>query len=691
MNRAQRRRRQKPNNKSRANINTADLPTQLQDAFAAYHAGRRPPAAATCREILKHTPGQVDALHLLGIITHEDGDAKEAARLISQAINLDPAQPSFYNSMGIILKACGKPAEAARCYRAALELAPDDPGVLNNLANTLRDQGRLDEATCHFERALAINPHDAPTHFNMALALEDLGKDEEAIAGYRRALEDDPNYCDVINNLGLLLLKQAKPDEAITHFNRLLEIDPGSADAYNNLGHAHQQRRKLGEAETAYRRAIEIEPDHADAHYNLGLVLREQGQPSEAINYFKRALECNPLLVDAYTCLGEIYEKTHQLAELENHTEKMLQLDPDNPEANWLVARMLRRNGKHKEARQRLSRIQIPTDNDQTTMGIHFEFGRLYDLDHNSDQAFQHFSEGNRLQALSPEAYIADKDRYLRNIRALRDFYTDKWVQSPAAFSTEYSTQAPAFIIGFPRSGTTLLGQILDSHPQVQVLEEKPALESVQLALAEMPDGYPGALAKLSDSDLIHLRTHYFNAAKKYIARNPDLLLVDKHPLNINYVGLITRLFPNAKLVFALRHPCDVCLSCFMQSFRPNDAMVSFFTIKDTAIFYDEVMRLWQQSVVILRPDFHEVRYETLVEDFKTEVAGLLDFLGLEWNDAVMDYNRHAKTQVNVDTPSYSQVTEPIYQRARYRWQRYQRHFEPVMGLLRSHLDYFKY
>jgi tetratricopeptide (TPR) repeat protein len=691
MNRAQRRGKHKQRNTTQSAAPAIDVQHSLHEAFADYHAGRRPAAAHNCRMVLEQAPDQVDALHLLGVITNEDGNPREAAGLVSRAITLDPAQPSFHNSMGVILRSHGKLEEAATCYRTALKLAPGDSGAMNNLANTLRDQGRLAEAADQLSRALEINPADAATHYNMALALEDLGKLEDAVVSYRRALEYAPDDSNTIGNLGLVYLLLGNPAEALVYFNRLLALDPQAADTHNNIGNAHRLAGDLDQATLSYRRAIACQPQYADAHFNLGLIQQEAGDLEEAIDCYQHALEHNALMAAAHVGLAEIYEKQNRLDRLPHHLTAAMQLEPDNVSANRLAAVMLRREGKYKEALQKLSRLALPATEDQITESIHFELGRLYDLDHQSDRAMHHFAEGNRLQVRNTDSRVADKERYLAWIRQLRDYFSQNGGAFHPLASCSPGLNTPMFLIGFPRSGTTLLDQILDSHPQIQVMEEKPALEKILQDVARRLEGYPRALAGLSNDDREQLRLQYFSIVEQSLVRRPDTLLIDKFPLNICHVGLINRIFPEARLILALRHPYDVCLSCFMQSFVLNDAMANFSTIGDTAVLYDEVMRLWQQSVRIFAPNFHSLHYESLVDDFRGEVSSLLEFLGVGWDDAVLNYTTHAKTRGSINTPSYQQVTEPVYRRAKYRWERYHSYLEPVKGLLHQHVEYFGY
>lgn len=204
-------------------------------------------------------------------------------------------------------------------------------------------------------------------------------------------------------------------------------------------------------------------------------------------------------------------------------------------------------------------------------------------------------------------------------------------------------------------------------------------------------EGYPGALAALSPERIGDLRAQYMAQAARYLDPAGGDRFIDKMPLNIIDLGLIVRLFPGARIILALRHPCDCCLSCFMQSFVANDAMANFHTLEDAAGLYAEVMGLWAEYRRLLPMNVHRIRYEDLVGDLEGEARRLLDFLELEWDERVLEYSRHARERKQITTPSYNQVTEAIYTRARYRWQRYEEQMAPIMPLLAPYIEAFGY
>ena len=261
------------------------------------------------------------------------------------------------------------------------------------------------------------------------------------------------------------------------------------------------------------------------------------------------------------------------------------------------------------------------------------------------------------------------------------------WLATWKDISPPAKDRTPAFIIGFPRSGTTLTEQILSAYPLLRTLDEKPTLDTM---LAQLPS-YPDALAPLNDTQAEALRTVYYGAANEFIDTGGAARTVDKMPLNIIHTVSIKRLFPAAKLILVVRHPCDACLSCFMQHFVINSSMANFFSLEDSARFYEKIMGLWLKSARLLALDYNIIRYEDLVSDFETETRKMLDFLELEWDPAVADFAAHARLRGKILTPSYHQVTQEIYQSAKYRWQRYRDQFTDVKETLAPFVTEFGY
>ena len=552
--------------------------------------------------------------------------------------------------------------------------------------------GRLQPAGGLYEEILRADPNHAHALHLLGVIAHQTGRHQLAVQRIRRAIEANPNAAAFHNNLGATYTALRKLDEAVASCRRAVQLDPGFVEAYNNLGDALREQGKLDEAVASCRRALELKPDHAKAHHNLANALKDQGKVDEAEAGYRRALQIEPDLALAHGNLAILYEELNRSQEAESAVAEGLRVAPDNPLINLVAARCEERQGRYAQAIDRLDNLAARGPRRGTIVqDVHYQLGRLCDRAGHDARAFAHFSEANRLASQHIQDSPIDKQRYFQEIDVLGETFSQNWVNSWSAGGSPPASEAPVFLVGFPRSGTTLLDVILDSHPGIQILEEKPAVSAIGKSLQSMPGGYPGAMAELTPPAIEELRNVYFRTADRFIDREPGKVLIDKLPLNTIRTGLILRVFPAAKFIVAVRHPCDVCLSCFMQDFKINDAMASFFTLEDSARLYDKVMRLWQQYVRVLPHSYCVVRYEDLVDDFEAQTRRLLRFVGVDWNDAVRQYHQHAVQKRNISTPSYRQVTEPIYKRACNRWRRYAEQLEPIMSVLEPHIEHFGY
>jgi tetratricopeptide (TPR) repeat protein len=387
--------------------------------------------------------------------------------------------------------------------------------------------------------------------------------------------------------------------------------------------------------------------------------------------------------------LAELLERLARLDEAKKYIERGLALNNRHPVLLLAAARVARNESRTKDAITLLEAVDVRSLDHGISAEIQVLLGQLYDRLGDSGRAFPLFVEGKRQLALSTQSG-ENANHYLKTIESADRYLTKRLVDSVGC-EDGATDEDPVFLVGFPRSGTTLLEQVLDSHPSLQALEEKPAVEIMEQAFLGWAGDREDALAELDPGQIAHLRQVYFAEVSRHVKLGLGARLVDKLPLNIVKAPLIWRIFPHARFILALRHPCDVCLSCFMQSFAVNQAMASFFTLENTARTYAGVMGLWQKFDRMLPLQCHRVRYEDLVENFEVEIRALLDFLGVGWNDAVLNHVEHAKQRSVINTPSYHQVTRPIYQHAKYRWKRYAREFDPVMPILQPYIKYFGY
>ena len=582
----------------------------------------------------------------------------EAEALYASVCEADKVDGDAWIMRGIINRKLGLFADAEACSRRALQVAPDLAAAHQALGTALQGQGRMDEAIASYRHAAQLQPGLAETHYLLGNALRETGDPVGAIVSYRRAVEINPDFVEALCNLGAVL----------------------------------NSREKVQEAVEALNRAVKLRPDSPQILCNMALVLFGAGRYEEALDKYRQALRLKPDFEDAICQLTGLLEKMNQLGEAAEMVERHLPQFPNNPDLLIVAGKLKRRDKQIDAALAHFEKAALQPLGAMGLGNLHKEIGRLYDSKNEPERAFWHWEEGNRLVAVAVAGDFGSGTQYLDRVRRMRSYLPGERLGEAdlAGVADDPGEDAPVFLLGFARSGTTLLEQILDSHPALQTLGEKGTVAAMVKEFEAIVQGRTDPL-NLTANEIVHLREVYFREASKCVERKAGMLLVDKMPLDTVNVHVIWRVFPKARFILAIRHPCDVCLSCFMQGFRANEAMLSFLTLESTARTYGEVMQIWQAALERLPLNYHRIRYEDLVVNFEPEARALLDFMGVEWHDAVLNHAEHASKRSSIKTPSYHQVTQPIYQHAKYRWKRYTPQFEPVMPTLKPFIEYFGY
>ena len=534
-----------------------------------------------------------------------------------------------------------------------------------------------------------LPPAAADAWTNLVAALSDARRWDDAEAAFDSAVRAGVNDPSLLANRARMDLLRGRTGSAARFAEQGLALDRGHLSCAVALTMARLESGDAEAAEALARQIVGNAPAYADGWVALGAALERLRRTGEAVSAYEKALEIAPDDLEARANLADLHERTNNLEHAQALIDRVLQQAPDHPFANRVAATLARRRGEAEAAIARLERFADAYATPGIRQGIRFELGRLHDRGGDPATAFAHFHEANRIQAESAAAARFDPADYRRNIRTLRETLSADWCAGWTPLPVA-DGDAPVFLVGFPRSGTTLLDQMLDSHPGVQVAEEKPMMEELK-RLADERSGYPGGLAGMSATDQSGLRRAYWDRAGDYIDRKDGAVFVDKLPLNLEKAVLIHRVFPDARFILALRHPADCVLSCFMQAFRPNIAMNNFHTVEDAARLYDLVFGVWEQARALLPLQVHQVRYEDVVADMRAEVEGLLTFLDLPWDDAVLDYTENAQRRGQINTPSYNQVTEPIYTRARGRWTRYRDQMSGALETLEPWIERYGY
>ena len=660
----------------------------LMQAVQALQRGQFKDAIRHSRAHLARSPDDFHGHHLLGIALCEDGDLEAGRAAVERAAALDPTNPEPYYNLGGVLLAHQDLAGAEQCYRRALQLRPDHASAWNNLGSLLTQQERHDEAREAYRRVLHLQPRHAAAYRNLANLQLAAGELADAEACYRKSLALEPDNLTSLLGLGGALFTQGRASEARQLLEQALRRQPDHPELLGVLGGMLLQGGSYEEAERALRRAVEIDPALVDARDNLGVALGNLGRIDEARECYQAVLEAQPDHIRARANLAKLLEMSHQTDAAREVAMAGLARQPDYAALQVVIARCDRREGELEQAARRLEDLLERAGDRNAPKEVHFELGTIYDRLERYDEAFDQFSLGNQRAAEWWRHIGGSADTFMDGLGVLRQRYDRDWVASWTAAAAP-APRTPVFLLGFQRSGTTLLDAILDSHTQLQVMEEAPALLALVDRLARGA-GYPDALAGLAPSDIAALRALYDRQVDQALQRQPETRLVDKMPLNTAHLGLIQRVFPGAPIILAVRHPLDVCLSCFMQDFDLNSFMSNFQSLEGVARVYAEVMELASCYQQLLPLNLLPVRYEDLVADFNGQVQRILTFLDLPWEQGLTDFATRARGRL-INTPSYHQVSQPIYQRASHRWRHYERHLAPIREPLQPFIERFGY
>lgn len=584
----------------------------------------------------------------------QQGNLKAAEKTVKAFLKSAPNHPDGLHLMGLIVFQLGKAAQAADWIGRAIMAGSRVPDHHKNHGFALKSAGQLEAAVEAYARATELAPLDAAAWNDYGTVLSALGRNKSAEKVYRQAIQLAPRDPKAFVNLASLLERTNRARDAIALAEQAVAISPGLAPALNVLGNA-------------YRGAGDLE---------------------QAITQFEAARAADPDALDPITNLAAVMEETSKLDDAVSLCREVLDRASGHPAATMILARCLRRRGDADEALSALAALDLSGVALELRRDIAYEKALLNDRVGDPATAFAAMTETNALsmQALGVDETLGDP--FLERVAAIK-----QWTEGHASGLPKPScpvgddNPAPIFLIGFPRSGTTLLGQILDAHSGLVMAEEQTFLDQV---IADI-DGYPDAIDRLGAEDVVLLRQRYFDLFAEAFPWQEGQRIVDKFPLHLIHTGLIARLFPDAALLFALRHPADVILSCFMQTFSPNPAMANFFSIERAAMTYDQVMSLWSVFADQTPLNCHTVRYESVVADFDREIGAMFDALSLDWEDGVRAFSERARERGKINTPSYSQVTEKLYTRARYRWRRYERELKPTMPHLTPWIERFGY
>ena len=603
------------------------------------------------------------------------GEYERALTTAREAISVNPADGGLRFFAAMLHSRRSEFEEAAAQLREAMRLAPDDPLVRAELARVLIGIGRLEEAA-----PLVDSPGIPPQDSRRLRAMLSARRGEHANAAmlYREIVRNDARDFESWGNLGVSLLASGDPAGAASALQQALQLKPGHSKFRDKWAEAHSE---AGTAEDALAAIYERGGEGPEVLMAAARLEDLQGRPEQSLQALQRVLDIDPTNEAALLAVADLQERGNRLDELDAVLARIEAVAPAAEKLPLLRARAAYRRGDMDLALELVEQARPDVDPSSRAQLI----GQVNDRLGNFDVAFEAFAQMNRLDSLTIEDSEGKAERYVsamneRRTKVLTAEWVSRWPDAPPP------EREPAFLVGFPRSGTTLLDTLLMNDPGVAVSEENPMLTNISRKIGSFE-----RVADLGADEVAQLRRTYFDEAERYVPNSSGLMLLDKFPFGLGAVPLIHRLFPTAPIIFMARHPCDVVLSCFMNRFQPTDIGSAFLTLEGTARLYDSMLRLWTRSRELLPLRVLDARYESLVADPKPEMQRVAEFLGIGWSDDLIDNRPAAERRGFIKTPSYSQVTEPIYQRAVERWRNYSEQLRPALPILQPWIDLLGY
>lgn len=581
---------------------------------------------------------------------------------LNQARKQSPAEALFY--LGAMLQAQSRHQEAVAHYRKALEQGLNHAEVHSNLGLALADLGQFDDAVASIRQALSIQPNSIYALHNLGIVLQRMGRLPEARTAYDCALAFQPDHVVILACLGEVLRLMGELEEAETCYRYALILQPDHAGILLNLGMLLQSRMRFDQAEACYRQILDFNPDNADALNNQGALRYAQGHLDEAENLLNRALSASPRHPDAHNNLGILLFARGQMIEAGASYRRALTFRPDFAKAylHYVQAKKIEPDDRPLMARLKNLSQDSTLDPDQQS-DIHFALGKCYDDLGEYGPAFAHFKSGHRLdrhqQVFDPQQHARKVENLIRTCD--REFFSHR-----ATWGNP--SHLPVFIIGMPRSGTTLVEQIVSSHPQVFGGGELYMLDDQlrRLPFEQIDQFGPQDMNLVANEYLAHLR-----------ALSPQAVrITDKMPQNFFHLGLIRLCLPNALIIHCRRNPLDTCLSIYSQKFTSAHPYVH--DLHHLAAYYAQYQRLMQHWREVLPGRMLEVQYEDLVRNQDGVTREILEFCNLEWDDRCLEFNRNERI---VNTASSWQVRQPMYSSSIGRWQHYRPYIEPLLSL----------
>ncbi|MGD0958308.1 MAG: tetratricopeptide repeat protein [Methylomonas sp.] len=653
-------------------------------------------------------PDYAEALYNRGMALFSLKRLKQALDSYDRALAINPKYAKAFNNRGVTLVTLNLPEQALASYERALAIKPDYAEALFNrglalfslkqfeqaldsydralavkpeYADALNKRGfalfslkRLEQALDSYERALAIKPDFAEALTNRGNVLVELNHPEQALESYDRALGINPDDAEALYNRANTLLALKQPELALDCYDRVLTLQPCSAAALSSRGTALLELKRYDQALASYDRALDLRPDDAETFYNRGQVLVDLNRSKEALISYEQALRIKPDYAKALYNRGLILMELDYLTEAEASFRRALEIKPEYMQVRYNLAVVNQEEDKENLAaltaiNEAALHGSLSLTNSDAEL-LNFALGRCYNDASDYETAFPYFLAGCKLKRAT---FDYDPEQMTRDFTSLMQIF-DADLMDRLRGGGDRSA-LPIFVLGMPRSGTTLTEQIISSHPDVHGGGELPDL----ISITKLDQAH----AAYKDDLLVHGHTQLAALGSEYVAGLQSLApnarrITDKMPTNFIAIGLIHLLLPNAKIIHVNRNPVDTCLSCFTTWFRDGNKYT--YDLAELGRYYVDYTRLMAHWRAILpNAAFLDVKYEELVADQEKQSRRIIEYCGLEWNDACLEFHKNKRP---IRTASIVQVRQPIYQSSVERWRCYEKFLGPLLDVL---------
>jgi len=629
-------------------------------------------AEVLCREAIGGESSDVNFIALLGTILMRNGKLAEAEEVLRRAVSIAPGFPRAQEDLGTLMLNLKRPEEALPFLEKATELDDRNAEGFFKLGGALKALGRNHDAEKAFSRSTELSPQKNQLAEAADLFLKRRFREAEKIA--QELVRANPRDVNAASLLARIAIEAGCYDDAEVILRKVVQLTPLFVEAWHDLGTALKEQSKHDEAVEVLQQAIQVDPGNAASHYFHAAALAMAARPEQAESSYRRAIELNPKLFGAHLGLGHVLKTIGQQEEGIAAYRAAKALRPDYGETHYSLSNLKTfrfeqsevDDMEHQLAQQGLGKDSV----------VHFSFalGKAYEDQKDFDKAFAYYERANKAHR---ETIPYDPVQTEIIHGKIRDVFSAELFATTAATAPGCTDDSPIFILGLPRSGSTLLEQILASHSLVEGTSELPDLSMVSQSLtnAKRGIGYPAIVPELTVDELTELGQKYIDQTMRH--RSGSRFFTDKMPNNFPHIGFLQLILPNAKIIDARRHPLDSCMGCFKQHFAKGQTFTyDLFELGEFYLEYDLMMKHWDE---VLPGKVLHVQYEDVVADLETQVRRILDYCGLPFEQACLDFHENERA---VRTASSEQVRQPIYSGSVNSWKRFEAHLQPLIDIL---------